>query len=122
MYDLTIKRIPFTVDSDSRLRSLKGRTGITPNILCRAGFCLSLEEFGMPKIITPKVEIGREIYLYTLLGQYEILFMALLKTWIQKHKCDFEKIDTYFIAHMNRGVGLLGYKIKSISDIAYLVP
>jgi DNA sulfur modification protein DndE len=43
MEALTIQRVPFTKDADNKLRALKARTGITPNILCRIGFCMSLE-------------------------------------------------------------------------------
>ena len=52
MPELSIQRIPFTVDADSQLRMLKARTGLTPNILCRLGFCLSLEEPGIPTDIS----------------------------------------------------------------------
>ena len=33
---------------DLRLRNLKARTGLTPNLLCRPGFCLSLAERASP--------------------------------------------------------------------------
>ena len=33
MADMTLQRVPFTKDNDNRMRTLKGRTGITPNLL-----------------------------------------------------------------------------------------
>ena len=75
MPELTLQRIPFTEEADSRLRLLKSRTGITPNILCRIGFCLSLEEPGIPSLLPEDFKQGREINRYTLLGKM-IRFMC----------------------------------------------
>ena len=47
-FELTQQRIWFTVAVDNKMRQLRGRTGITPNVLARFGFCLSLEEQGEP--------------------------------------------------------------------------
>ena len=33
MANVTIQRIPFSQDTDNRMRTLKGRTQITPNLL-----------------------------------------------------------------------------------------
>ena len=48
MPKLTVHRVRFSKEADSRLKTLKTKTGITPNLLCRIGFCLSLEEPGIP--------------------------------------------------------------------------
>jgi len=118
MHDLTLQRIPFTIDADNRLRAIKSRTGITPNILCRIGFCLSLEEFGVPSLISDDTEIGREINRYTLVGKYDMLFIVLIKTWLSKMDIDFSQLDDMFIAHMNRGAEIVASRVKSIGDIA----
>ena len=68
---MTLQRIPFTNDNDNRMRTLKARTGITPNLLARCGFCISLEEPGTPKRIEFNDDIGREINRNTLLGQFD---------------------------------------------------
>ena len=120
MHNLTLQRIPFSLDIDNRLRTAKSRTGITPNILCRIGFCLSLEEPGIPHSISDNEEIGREINRYTLLGKFDMLFVALIKTWLQKMNIDFSKIDEMFIAHMNRGAEIIASRVKNIGDIAEL--
>ncbi|MFI5422341.1 MAG: DndE family protein [Nitrososphaerales archaeon] len=48
---------------------LKGRTGLTPNILCRMALCLSIADPSMPN---PKLEDekGQEFSRYTLLGEW----------------------------------------------------
>lgn len=121
MYDLTLQRIPFTIDIDNRLRTVKSRTGITPNIICRIGFCLSLEEPGVPILISDDIGIGREINRYTLVGKYDMLFVGLIKTWLCKMDIDFSQLDDMFIAHMNRGAEIVASRVKSIGDIISLL-
>lgn len=55
---------------------LAGRTGLTPNLLCRIGFCLSLAD---PAIPDPAMfpEEDREFNRYKLLGEYDPLFALL---------------------------------------------
>lgn len=120
MPELTLQRIPFTEDTDNRLRMLKGRTGITPNILCRIGFCLSLEEPGIPLDLPDNFKTGREINRYTLLGKYDIIFIALLKTRIMRDQLPLTVIDDMFLAHINRGIEILSAKIKSVGDFGHL--
>lgn len=125
MPNMSIQRIPFTVDSDNRLRMLKARTGITPNILCRMGFCLSLEEPGHPTLMDRAEAAGREINRYTLLGAYDAAYVALLRTWVES-ACDGdvsdEGMNALFVAHVNRGVELLAARLRVLSDLAYLAP
>jgi len=123
MADLTIQRIPFSKDADNRMRTLKGHTGITPNFLCRLGFCLSLEEPGIPDSYTKLTDQGRDINRFTLLGEFDIAFVSLLKVWMKDKKLntgESDEIDSYFIAHMNRGVELISSRIKTLSDVASL--
>ena len=55
------------------MRTLKGRTQITPNLLCRLGFAMSLEEAGNPPPIQLEGdEVGREINRNTLLGNMSL--------------------------------------------------
>lgn len=105
MKQITLQRVPFTKDVDNKLRSLKARTGITPNILCRIGFCKSLELPSHPKDISSQ-EKGREINRFTLLGEYEKAFIALLATWKNKKNSE-ESLDDLLIRHMNRGALLV---------------
>lgn len=61
---MKLSKIRLTKDASNRLRFLAGRTGLTPNLLCRIGFCLSLEE---PKSPNPSefAEEEREFNRYT---------------------------------------------------------
>lgn len=124
MPDLTLKKVPFTEESDNRLRITKSRTGLDRNYLCRIGYCLSLEEPGMP--ITPeKFKAAREIDRYTLLGEQSQAYLSFLKAWLNMNgiipHSDAEFND-YFIGHMNRGVELIAMRVKSLADIAGILP
>ena len=120
---LSVRRLRFCQESDNWLRVLKSRTGVTPNILCRLGFALSLDEPGLPKPDAYPEDSGREINRYTLLGEYDSTYVALL---LQRMGDDGgadgagsgeHDIDAQFRAHMNRGVMLLAARVKSLPDL-----
>lgn len=125
MAEMTLQRIPFTIENDNRMRSLKAKTGVTPNLLGRFGFCISLEEPGIPKKINLDDEMGREINRYTMLGEYDEMFIALLKTWMINHDIDYnnsENMNNYFVDHMNRGFENIFSRMKTIADLERLIP
>lgn len=117
MSELTLQRIPFTVEADNRLRLLKARTGITPNILCRIGFCMSLEEPGLPALLPEEYKQGREINRYTLLGKDDFIYVSLLLIRLQKDNIPLININDIFLAHINRGVEILTARTKSLADL-----
>lgn len=117
MSELTLQRIPFTEEADSRLRLLKTRTGITPNILCRIGFCMSLEEPGTPVLLPEKFNQGREINRYTLLGKDDQIYVSLLIIRINRENIPSTMVNDMFLAHINRGVEILAARIKTIVDL-----
>ena len=117
MSELTLQRIPFTVEADNRLRMLKARTGITPNILCRIGFCLSLEEPGVPPLLPEDYPQGREINRYTLLGKEDMIYVSLLAVRLHMNGVPLAEINNMFLAHINRGIELLTARVKTMNDL-----
>lgn len=120
MSQLKLQRVRLSVEADSRLRMLKARTGLTPNILCRLGFCLSLAEPGDP--VSDSSEASqREINRYTLLGEYDKLFVAL---FVQRHPesaADPNIAERLFVQHVHRGVTMLANRVKTVGSLAELV-
>lgn len=115
---LRIKRVRFTVEADNRLRMLKARTGLTPNILCRMALCASLEERGDPATVT-NGKGGREISRFTLLGEQDALYVLLLR---QRHPTqDAEELESSFVGHLHRGITLLAGRLKGPESIAAAV-
>jgi DNA sulfur modification protein DndE len=117
MPELTLQRIPFTVEADNQLRMLKARTGIAPNILCRLGLCLSLEERAIPTSIKENAKFGREINRYTLLGKHDKVYTALLLTRLIIDGIPIDEIDKMFLAHINRGVEIMAARVKTIREL-----
>lgn len=122
---LSTRRLRFCREADNWLRVLKSRTGITPNIVCRIGFALSLDEPGLPNPDMYPDDSGREINRYTLLGEYDAVYVALLRQRVAEdrsaggadNKSREHDLDAQFRAHMNRGVMLLAARVKSLPDL-----
>ncbi len=118
---MKLTKIRLTQEASNRLRILAGKTGLTPNLLCRIGFCLSLAEQRVPNPAEYREE-DREFNRYTLLGEYDPLFVALLTERCWHDGLDLNNLPDYFRAHVNRGIVLLHGRVKSISDMAALLP
>jgi DNA sulfur modification protein DndE len=119
---LQLKRLRFTKEADTWLKVLKSRTGITPNLLCRMSFCLSLGEPSDPEFVQSGQDSDREINRYTLLGEYDAAFVALLRQWMHTRGKKDDSLDRFFAAHVHRGIVLLAARMKSLSDLPDLVP
>jgi DNA sulfur modification protein DndE len=118
---MKLTKLRLTKEASNRLTFVAGKTGLTPNLLCRIGFCLSL---GEPPVPNPGdyPEEAREFNRYTLLGEYDSLFVALLKQRCRHDGVDLARLPEYFRAHMNRGATLLQQRVRGIADIAELLP
>lgn len=114
-------RISISEKATFRLNQLKGKTGLTPNIICRIAICYSLND---PTIPNPDDydERGQEMNRYTLTGEWDTFFIALVKERCIKDKLDPEK-DLYdqLRAHLNRGVFGIFSQIKGLGDFYILL-
>lgn len=102
------------------LRSLKARTGLTHQYLCRVAFVVSLAE---PTQLDPADydEKGLEFNRYTLTGELDLLFVAYLREWLalQERAPDHSEA-AWFRAHINRGLSLLPRRVKNLADVGLL--
>jgi DNA sulfur modification protein DndE len=121
---MKLNRLRVCEEVSQRLSQLKGRTGITPNILCRIGFCYSLDDATIPDPEDYPPDSEREIDRHTLTGPWDRLFVALLKERCQQDglPLDDETLAAQFRAHVNRGVLLLNKRVRSLNELALLVP
>jgi DNA sulfur modification protein DndE len=96
---------------------LQSRTGLTPNILCRIGFGLSLKESYAPNPDEYDQD-GKEFNRFTLTGEYDSLFIALLKQKFLSWRLDSnDNFEDQFRANINRGVLILDKRCKGLTDI-----
>jgi len=116
---MTLNRIYVGEEVDWRLRHLKARTGLTPNLLCRLGFCLSLAEPGIPDPQLYTDSQAREFNRYTLTGQWDLFFFSLLRERLAQDELNPEAdLEAQFKAHLSRGVLLLYQRLKNLEDLA----
>jgi DNA sulfur modification protein DndE len=119
---MSFSRIYVGKNVDIHLRNLKARTGLTPNLLCRLGFCLSLVEPGIPDPELYSDGQAREFNRYTLTGQWDLFFFSLLRERLAQDGLDTEiNLEAQFKAHLSRGVALLYQRIRALPDLFDLV-
>jgi DNA sulfur modification protein DndE len=121
---MKLNRLRISEEVAHRLSILKARTGLTPNILCRIGFCLSLNDPTSPDPKDYPADTEKEINRHTLTGQWDPLFVALIKERCYRdgESLDDEMLADHFRAHINRGVLLLYKRVRSLNDLAQLMP
>jgi len=119
---MKLNRLRVCEEASNQLSSLKAKTGLTPNILCRIGFCLSLREPVPPNPEDYTPESEREIDRHTLTGEWDSLFVAMLKERCHQDGIGEDALVSQFKAHMDRGVFLLFKRVKKFEDIVTLLP
>ncbi|WP_445665121.1 DNA sulfur modification protein DndE [Fodinibius sp. AD559] len=117
-----ISSIHFTEEASQQLGMLKGKTGLTPNILARIGFSLSLNDPSIPDPENFPPDGDRIIEKQVLFGEWEDLILSLLKERCKEDSIKEEEWSEYLKAHFNRGALLLNKRVKKIEDIARLLP
>jgi DNA sulfur modification protein DndE len=119
---MKLTRLRVCQEVDQRLSQLKARTGLTPNLLCRIGFCLSLNDPSIPNPDSYPPDSNREINRYTLTGEWDDYFVALLKERCIYDHLELEQdLEDQFRAHVNRGVLMLYLRVKHLGDLERLV-
>lgn len=115
-------RITLGSGATHRLKMLKGRTGMTHNYTCRIGLCYSLNEPRPPSKGEYDTD-GLVINRYTLFGEHEALYLALVKErLIQEGKDPDEELYDELVAHLNRGIFRIFGNVKNINDYYNLMP
>lgn len=115
---MSFNRIRVSHEATAKLDLLKKRTGLTPNILCRMAFCLSLNEPGLPDM--KKDSGGQEFNRYILTAEWDSLYMSLMKLKRLKETADSEDPLVDFKGHIERGVSILFNRVRRYSDLAEL--
>jgi len=120
---MKFNRIILDKKISQKLSILKGKTGLTPNILCRFGLILSLKD---PTVPDPKwyKQDGQELMRYVLLGDLDTILICLFKQRAYKDGInlkDEKLLLELFRAHINRGAELLYNRVKKLEDFSNLV-
>lgn len=106
-------RLRISKRAGEQFKQLKTRTGITPNILCRLAFTLSIEEGYKPNIESLELD-GLEFNLPTLLGEHAALYLAMFR---QVHgELNSKQAELMFAAHVDNGADKLK-RSKNVLDL-----
>lgn len=115
------KKIQLDEASTQILKTMKARTGLTHQYLCRLAFCLSLNEPGHPDP-TSYDERGIEFNRYTLTGEWDRLFVAYVREWVAlEEPARTADEDSWFRGHINRGLSVLQRRVRTLADVTELV-
>lgn len=119
---MSFNKIRVSANVTKILSIIKGRTGLTPNIICRLALCLSISDPALPSMKISD-SLGQEFNRYTLLGEMDSFFISILKERLVKDGLDAEKeLINQFRAHLERGVVMTYARIKDLTDIYDLIP
>ncbi|KTS25901.1 DNA sulfur modification protein DndE [Methylobacterium indicum] len=118
-------KLRISKDAASKLRALRQRTGLTPNLLCRIALMVSLEQGPLRDMHAPDEE-GSEFNAYTLTGEYGALFAGMLR-FVEEGAAPDRQLDDVALVgllrgHIHRGVGMLSVRVRSALDVLTLIP
>ena len=106
--------------SQNLLGRLKARTGLTPNLLARFALCLSIKEKSAPDPNEYDSE-GNDLEPSILFGEYETLYVGLMKNRLAKDGIPESELSTMTRCHINRGVIALSPRIQDLGDFYELI-
>lgn len=119
---MPLDTIKISKNGRDQLLTLKRRTKIgTWNVLCRWGLCVSLAEASVPRAVADEHDNVLEIELSTLFGEYQGVYLALLKSRCKQDGLDLddETLHVQLRLHVHRGISYLA-GLKDMSSIREL--
>jgi len=118
--NINIDQLRTSTSLKNLLTRIKSITGIQHwNVLCRWGFCFSIKQSTLPRLVDEKLD-GVEIDYDVLVGKNKIIYTQLLINNLRKNNIEINKenLTKYLYAHINRGVSIIyNIKMKSIKDL-----
>ena len=108
-------RLRISKKASEQLNHLSNRLELRRNIVCRLAIGRSLAEKGSVKNMKPKDSAGFEFNRYTLTGEYDEIFKALVKQH-EKKLDDREYISTFLRNHIERGIQFLYIEYQRINS------
>ena len=109
-------RIRISAGASEKLKYIKSKTGVTPNVLCRIAIGLSLKDHKLFDAAKPELG-GLEFNSSTLFGTYAKLYECLFKQLYSKS--EIADIETIIANHIDEGMKTLR-TVRSLSDLAQI--
>ena len=108
-------RLRISKHSTARLTYLKSKTGLTPNILCRFAFVLSIRELRSVSRETDDLG-GQEFNAPTLFGEHQELYDLMLVHYLEVTKDERDPVQIIAI-HIENGLHKMGH-VRNLENIA----
>ena len=118
-----LNKFRISSEATAKLRVLRQRATLTPNLLCRMAMAASFE-LGSIGPVLRKLEEGQEFNAYTLFGVDQPLYTTMLRMLEEGDgtpPVDEADLVARLRAHIDRGVAQLSVRIKTPSDAARLL-
>ena len=108
-----------SASSTAKLKFLKSKTGLTPNILCRFAVALALaDENGLGNASASDLD-GLEFNAPTLFGEHLDIYEALLRQFAHESQLDWDPVR-HIASLIEVGLHKMGH-VRSLKDVAQLV-
>ena len=121
--NINIDQLRTSTSLKNLLTRIKSITSIQNwNVLCRWGFCFSIKQSTLPRMVDEKLD-GVEIDYDVLVGKNKIIYTQLLINNLRKNNIEINKenLTKYLYAHVNRGINIIyNFKLKNISGLLSL--
>ncbi len=121
--NINIDQLRTSASLKNLLTRIKSITSIQHwNVLCRWGFCFSIKQSTLPRMVDEKLD-GIEIDYDVLVGKNKIIYTQLLINNLRKNNIEINKenLTKYLYAHVNRGINIIyNFKLKGISGLLSL--
>lgn len=115
-------KLKLSEETSKHLEYLSKRLGLRRNVVCRLAIGRSLTEKESVGTMNPKDSNGYEFNRYTLTGEYDSVFKALIVQHERKKMHDAEYFAKYLRNHIERGINMLYHEYERInSPVEFLV-
>lgn len=112
-------RIKFSQKATDKLRYMKTRTGLTPNILARIAIMLTLKEKGSLSNAGVSDSDGQELNNSVLFGEHIHVYDVMIHQYIHDNKIDLP-IHKAISAMVEVGLHKMGH-VKQIEDLCEFI-
>ena len=110
-------RVRISEQAAGRLRYLKSRTGLTPNILSRFAFLLSARDI-QNRLHEPSDLNGQEFNAPTLFGEHQELYELVLARYLESSQ-DERDSGLVIASHIENGLQKMGH-VRCLEDLVSL--
>lgn len=112
-------RVTFSQKATDRLRFMKSKTGLTPNILARIAIMMALKEDGNLLNAGVSDNEGQELNKSVLFGEYMDVYDVMIHQYIHDNAIELP-IQQVIVALVEMGVHKMGH-VKKLEDLCQFV-